>query len=122
MKSEDLKPLLPLIRKHRDRLYIISERKPRWSVPGTNWLSFSYSRWRYEVFPGQITNTDLGISYRDVGGPYNQAHISFKIAVFLAMGVPVLASPVPSYTDLLGTGQGGKICHSMAEYSGGSSL
>jgi glycosyltransferase involved in cell wall biosynthesis len=34
----------------------------------------------------------------------------------MAMGVPALAGPVPSYYLLLGDGKGGKICYSLEEW------
>ena len=34
----------------------------------------------------------------------------------MALGVPAIASPVPSYTEVLKDGKGGMLCHTIEEW------
>ncbi|MCX8014729.1 MAG: hypothetical protein N2748_01800 [candidate division WOR-3 bacterium] len=54
---------------------------------------------------------------REVNDEYNKGHSIFKVGVFMAMGVPVLASPVPSYLRLLSENKGGAICKNLDEWA-----
>ena len=78
-----------------------------------------FSRWRYHTFPQEIATAQIGLSPRALDSPYNRGHSSFKIAVLMAQGLPILASSVPSYLDLMGpkaNPAGGRFCDSAAEW------
>jgi hypothetical protein len=51
-----------------------------------------------------------------VKNEYDLGHSLFKIGVFMSMGIPAIAGPVPSYSLLIGDGQAGAICHSMDDW------
>jgi glycosyltransferase involved in cell wall biosynthesis len=72
--------------------------------------------WQYETFPKKIVRGEFCLSYRTVDNPYNLGHSLYKIGVFMAQGVPAIASPVPSYIEVLGTTNSGKICSSLNEW------
>ena len=106
-----LTPVLkPKIEQKKLRLIVISDSYPQLPFP------FEFRRWRYSCFPRDISACDLCIAPRDLSNDYEKSHSVFKIGVFMAMGVPVLASAVPSYQLLLGDGRAGSICHSLEEW------
>ncbi len=73
-----------------------------------------------EVFCGtfqDIIKADIGIAPRMTDNPYDKAHSFFKIGVFLAQGVPVIASPVPSYKQFLSDGTAGSICDTLDSWA-----
>jgi len=119
VKARELEPVLPLLEQRDMELVIISERSRRLSLPGRLWrrsFPHRFIRWDYETFPLRMLEGDLCIAYRPVDNPYNQGHSLFKIGVFMAQGVPAIASPVPSYDAVLAAGKAGRICHSMSEW------
>ena len=97
--------LYPLIKKREMKLLVLAEKKPK------IWTGYRYIKWRYKRFPQDIIRAEIGIAPRNTDNPYDKAHSIFKIGVFLAQGLPVLASPVHSYNELLNTNKpAGKIC------------
>ena len=112
-KAGELAPLLPLLRERGIDLAIVSEKAPRLTVPGFLFrrrFGFGYVPWRYATFPESILRGELCLGSRALDTSYNLGHSIFKIGVFMAQGVPALASPVPSYAELLGDGSGGRLC------------
>lgn len=108
---EPLAPILgPLIEQKKLRVRIITNSLPRLSFP------FEFHRWRHSRLPMDIEGCDLCIAPRDINNDYEKGHSLFKIGVFMAMNVPALASPVPSYYLLLGDGQAGAICRSLSQW------
>lgn len=76
------------------RVNIITEEDPH--------LNFKYNfiKWDYHDFPKHIIDCDIMFSPREINDLYNKGHSVFKVAVFLAEGIPVIADPVPSYREL----------------------
>jgi hypothetical protein len=105
-----LKNIYPLIKKRGMDLLVLTEKRP------SIWARYHYRKWRYEKFPEDILKGELGIAPRKTDNPYDKGHSLFKIGVFLAQGLPVLASPVPSYNELLDKGTAGKICDSLLSW------
>jgi glycosyltransferase involved in cell wall biosynthesis len=116
-KARELEPVAPLLTERGIDLVLVTDRRPRFreARPGRRGR-VRYRRWRYQSFPRQIVEGDVCLSHRNVDNPYNRGHSLFKIAVFMAEGVPALASPVPSYFELIGDGRGGRICRSRADW------
>jgi hypothetical protein len=59
------------------------------------------------------------ISPRQLANPYNQSHTEWKITLGMAVGLPVIASPQPSYLDVAKLAAHPKavtICASDAEW------
>jgi hypothetical protein len=115
VKAAELSPVLPILRSAGWEVVLISERRPA-AAP---WRLFGdgphYRRWRYESFPDAIVDGELCFSYRPLDTPYNLGHSSFKIAAFVAQGVPALACPLPSYVELLARG-GGRVAHDLDDW------
>jgi len=110
VKTGELEILKPWIISNRAQLLIISDKPPALSFP------YEFRKWRYSTFPKDISRCDLCVAPRRVQDDYNRGHSFFKIGVFMAMGVPALAGPVPSYYLLLGDGRGGAICKTTEDW------
>ncbi|MEW5871405.1 MAG: hypothetical protein AB1894_19185 [Chloroflexota bacterium] len=113
-KASALEALAPLLTSYIEagqvQVAVIAQNRPVLSFP------FQFHRWRYASFPRQIAACNLCLAPRGVDNDYDRGHSLFKIGVFMAMGVPALAGPVPSYDLLLGDGQAGRICATPAEW------
>ena len=110
LKAEELQTILPILHRKDIPLIIIAERKPKLDWP------FKFVRWRYNHFPRQLLRGEFCVAPRRLDNPYNLGHSLFKVGVFMAQGVPVLASPVPSYLDIIGNSKPGVICESANDW------
>ena len=109
-KAAELADLYPLLT-HRDiPLVVISEKRP--PLPGP----YIYVPWSYHTFPLAILKGDLCVSPRRTDNPYDRGHSHFKIGVFMAQGVPALASPLLSYIEVIEKTGGGRICDSESAW------
>lgn len=111
VKAGDLSPVIPLLEKRGILLTVISDRRPE--LAG----AFRFIRWTYETFPESILSGDICISPRRTDNSYDLGHSFFKIGVFLAQGIPAIASPVPSYQELLVGNDCGRVCGSPEEWA-----
>lgn len=113
-KAKSLEEIAPIIKPFIDngqiKVVIITRKRPKLSFP------FDFYPWRYKTFPSKIAQCDLCIAPRVVDNDYTRGHSIFKIGAFMALGVPALAGPVPSYDLLLGDGKGGVICQSYEDW------
>jgi glycosyltransferase involved in cell wall biosynthesis len=113
VKAAELSSLLPLLQERDIDLVIVSEKEPWLTVPGflfRRHFKCDYVPWNYSTFPESILRGELCLGSRALDTSYNRGHSIFKIGVFMAQGVPALASPVPSYAELLGDESGGRLC------------
>lgn len=92
------------------RLLIISDKEP--DIPA----HFEFKRWKYKKVPSYLLKGDIGVAPRTVDNSYNRGHSFFKILVYLAAGLPVLAAPLSSYRDIIDDGINGFICKNMDDY------
>ena len=113
-KANELNSIGPLIQnwieQDRIRVSVITKKRPKLDFP------FDFHRWDYTSFPRMISQCDICLAPRQVRNEYDLGHSLFKIGVFMAMAVPALAGPVPSYELLLDDGQAGSICTSVEEW------
>lgn len=109
-KANHLETLRPILSDVEADLLVISDHPPDIDVP------YTFSRWRYDTFPADISRCHLCVAPRRVSDEYHKGHSFFKIGVFMAMGVPALAGPVPSYSLLIGDERGGAICRSLDDW------
>lgn len=79
---------------NRHRVLIIADKDPLFD------LNYEFIKWDYHRFPQDILRCDIMFSPRKVDDMYNKGHSIFKVGVFLAEGIPVIADPIPSYTEL----------------------
>jgi hypothetical protein len=110
VKAPDLEPILPLLRMRGMPLIVVADRKPRLSGP------FEFVRWRHATAPRELIRGDVCVAPRLLDTPYNLGHSFFKIGIFLTQGVPAVASPVPSYAEVLRAEQTGLVCTSPKEW------
>lgn len=110
VKIGELEPILPLLHHHDIPLIVISDQKPSLS------MNCRFMRWSYKDFPRQLLKGEICLAPRQVDNPYDLGHSLFKIGVFMSQGVPAIASPVPSYTEVLGDGKSGMLCQSMEDW------
>lgn len=111
IKAQELAPICPLLQERDMNLLLISDRKP--DLPGPA----DFVPWTYESFPSAIVRGDFCLSPRSTDNPYDRGHSHFKIGVFMAAGVPALASPTPSYREVLEKTGGGRICETPESWA-----
>jgi len=109
-KANELESILPLLYRHGIPLVVISDQKPRLSI------DYRFVRWSYKTFPRRILDGEICVAPRRVDNPYDRGHSLFKIGIFMAEGVPAIASPVPSYTEVIDDGKAGVLCQSQEEW------
>lgn len=98
------------------KLLVISERKPEIAS------AFEFKRWKYKKAPSYLLKGDIGIAPRSLDNSYNKGHSSFKILLYLAAGLPVLAAPLPSYCGIIVNGENGYLCQRGEDYKKCSEL
>lgn len=112
-KVDELTPILPLLRARRMPLTVItsSGHLPTYvrHALGRGGLPYRVALWRYASFPKRILEGEICLVHRAVDNSYNQGHSFYKVAVFMAEGVPALASPVPSYAEIIQDRENGGI-------------
>lgn len=109
-KARELEPLLPLLHRHGIPLVVITNQKPSLS------MDYHFRRWSYKDFPHQLLEGEICVAPRRVDNPYDLGHSLYKIGIFMSQGVPAIASPVPSYAEVLKDGRGGMLCHTIEEW------
>ena len=109
-KVSELRPIVPILMDNGVALTVISDEAPKLGMP------YEFMSWRYADFPSHIVRGDFCIAHRVMDSAYNRGHSFFKIGIFMAQGVPAIASPVPSYDELLAEGRGGAICSTEEEW------
>lgn len=114
-KLRDIAPLFPAIRKSKLGLLIITN-KVDWAKSYLEGFGVHAEvlRWRHRTFPNSLRKSNIGIAYRELDA-YNKSHSNFKILAPMSQGLPVLASPLPSYQEAL-KGGGGLILDSLSAW------
>lgn len=109
-KAHCLNDVLPELAKQNIELEIISDQLPTLDYP------FHFTKWSYNSSPESLLKGDVAISPRATNNPYDLGHSHFKIAVFMAQGVPAIASALPSYEELIGQTKGGIIVRTPSDW------
>lgn len=76
-------------------------------------IPYEFVKFDYAKLPEQLMQGDIKIAPRNLDRVYNKGHSVVKIAYPMSIGLPVVASPVPSYTSYL---QEENICHTNNEW------
>ena len=117
-KANELLEYMNILDELNISLRIISEKRPKnFGYP----FFFSphkayFSKWKYKTFPKTMLKGDFVFAPRDISESYNRGHSFFKIGIFLSVGIPVIASPVPSYKELIFKNNCGKICETKNDF------
>lgn len=110
VKAVEAAPVFCRLDKRGIGIVIVSDARPSLPVP------FTFVRWRHATAPVELLRGDFAVAPRDLDHAYNRGHSFFRIGVFLAQGVPVLAGPVPSYAEVLTPDVDGLVCATDAEW------
>lgn len=76
------------------RTLIISETPP--ALP----FKYDFQQWRHRSFPEALLKCDLAFLPRTLDSTYTANNSSFKALVFAVLGIPIVASSLPSYRDM----------------------
>lgn len=97
-KAKDTLCIQEVLRKLQEeygcRLLFICEKNPQIAE-----LSYEFIRYDQSVIPRQLLEGDIMIAPRPMEGIEKLAHSFTKVAYPLAVGLPAVANPVPSYVD-----------------------
>ena len=117
-KANEILEYMDILNELNISLRIISEKRPKsFGHP----LFFSpnkayFSKWKYETFPRTMLKGEFAFAPRSISEPYNRGHSFFKIGIFLSVGIPVIASPIPSYKELIYKNNCGRICETKNDF------
>lgn len=78
------------------RYIFICERNPRIFMPN---IQCEYVKFNYKNIHEKLLLGDIFLAPRDLNDEYNLAHSFTKIGLPMSIGIPVVASPLPSYKD-----------------------
>jgi len=93
---EIIKDELELLNNRYDlKLLTICEKKPEINIK----IDKEFIRYDQARLPHDIIKGDIFLAPRDLSDPYNLYHSFTKIGYPMACGLPVLASPIPSYLN-----------------------
>ena len=120
VKAWCLDAILPALARHEMPLIVIANERPAsWRTMKRALGQVEYVRWRYETLPKHLLWGDVCVSPRDFEGDfrsYDLGHSCFKIGIFLAQGIPALASRVPSYREVLHEDKTGLFCDTPEDW------
>jgi glycosyltransferase involved in cell wall biosynthesis len=84
-----------LSKNHNIRLTLICEKLPKLNINvKKSFIKYDQVRLPYDMLKG-----DIFISPRDLKNPYNLGHSFTKIGYPMAVGLPIIVSPIPSYKN-----------------------
>ncbi|MGF1506664.1 MAG: glycosyltransferase [Chloroflexi bacterium] len=126
-KVYEMAPILDVLRRHQLGLTLVTQTDRHGTPPPLKdargqAYPYRFRPWRYETFPRTILRGEVCVVHRELDNPYNKGHSLFKIGVFMAQGIPVIASPVPSYRQVLGDPGAGMLCETLDDWDDALSL
>lgn len=86
--------LKDLYQKINYELILICEKRPKIKIGEA---PIKFIKYNYSKAPDLLLRGDIFIAPRDLKDSYNLGHSFTKIGIAMAAGLPVIASPVPSY-------------------------
>lgn len=95
-------------------LILICDKDPKVSING---IRIKFIKYRQRNIYKQMLEGDIFIAPRDLSNPYNLGHSFTKIGYPMSVGIPVIASKVPSYI-----GSPALLCESKADWYDNLSL
>lgn len=79
-------------------------------------LKFTFVEWTLENFKKILTEVDIAIAPIDVTKKFNRAKPYNKIISYWAYKLPIVASSIQSYTEIVTQGEDGFICKNQEEW------
>lgn len=111
----DIKNILEELRKHYNfSLLLICDKDPELSING---VGIKFIKYKQRKIHKQMLEGDIFIAPRDLSKPYNLGHSFTKIGYPMSIGIPVIASKVPSYRE-----SPALLCESRADWYDNLSL
>lgn len=80
--------------KYKIKLILICEKDPHFNI-----IPYKFYKYSHKYLPQLLLKGDIKISPRDLSRKYNLGHSFTRIAYPMSVGLPVVASPIPSYKD-----------------------
>lgn len=77
------------------KIIIIAEKQPDLSLLT---VPVEFRTYNHDRITEDLAEADVFVAPRDLTDPYNLGHSFTKVGIAMAAGIPVVASPVPSYT------------------------
>ncbi len=103
-----------LSEKYRIRLRIIAEDSEHYR--NDFGIPFDWVPWNFDRFPEEIVQSDIAISPKYLNNSYDLGHSEYKIAVFMAEGIPAVVSPQQSYCEAIENGKSSFIASNEEEW------
>lgn len=94
--------------KYKIKIIIISEKNPHLKIGN---IPIFYKKYKQRKIVNMLLEGDIFIAPRNINKKYNLGHSFTKIGVAMAVGLPVIASPIPSYINSPAI-----ICNSKTEW------
>jgi len=85
-----------LKQKYNFKLIIIAEKNPNLNIKN---IQIEFIKYNEKKITAQLLNGDIFIAPRNLNEKYNLGHSFTKIGVAMALGIPIIASPLPSYIN-----------------------
>ena len=101
--------LLPVIQQLNARLRIISEWPPNPEFP-----EIEYVKWFLHDWADKVKECDVAIAPQDI--EIQPAKSAVKILAYMSCGVPVVASPLQSYKEIIINEHNGYIAHDRQQW------
>jgi glycosyltransferase involved in cell wall biosynthesis len=79
---------------HDFSILFLCEKDPKITIPG---IECRFTKYRQEKIYSQLLLGDIFIAPRDLADTKNLGHSFTKIGIPMAVGLPIIASPVPAY-------------------------
>lgn len=76
------------------KIIVIAEKQPDLSALN---IPIEFRTYNHQRITKDLADADVFVAPRDLTDPYNLGHSFTKIGIAMAAGIPVVASPVPSY-------------------------
>jgi len=86
-----------LVQLHKDfgiKILYITDKDPE-----IKFIPYRFLKYDQKNLPSLLLQGDIKIAPRDLKNPYNLGHSFIKVAYPMAVGIPAIASPVPSYIN-----------------------
>ena len=84
--------LKELHKKYPIKLLFICEKDPQLNI-----MPYEYLRYNQKILPYQLVKGDIKVAPRDLSNSYNWGHSFTKVGYPMSVGLPAVASPIPSY-------------------------
>lgn len=97
-------------------LWLVSERKPTIIEELPKNIEYRYIRFSDRRYAKSLLHCDIIISPKRLFNAYEMGHTEYKISLGMALGLAAVASPQPSYIEIINESRGGIIAQSESDW------